>query len=132
MNPWVLLGAATAVVAGAAYSYHLGYERALDKAQADQLAAVQRAITQYQEREAQDREIEAAWADRAQQRRVEYRTIYREVARYVENRDSNPECFDADGLRIIRRAARGSATAETAGGADGSVPRDAAGAAGRQ
>lgn len=127
MNPWVLLGAAAAIAAGAAYTYHLGYERALDKAQADQLAAVQRAVDQYRQREAQDREIEAAWVEQLQERRIVYRTIDREVTRYVEDRGTDPECFDTDGLRIVRAAARGDAPAPPARGADGRVPDGAAG-----
>jgi len=111
----------------AGLSFFKGVHYANTKAQAAQVASVKRAIDQYRQMEAQDQQIAAAWEKQRSAQLAEAKSVDKQVNRYVESRHSDPECFDARGLRVIARIASGHPETNDSGQPQGQVPRDAAG-----
>lgn len=119
------IAAATGVMA-----YRSGYDAAVLKAQAEQAKHLREAIRQADEIAAQDREIYAAGD--ARQARIEtvFRTLDREVIRYVQTHADAADCLDGYGMRLWSAANAGRAPTVSGDGAQpGALPGGAAAAA---
>lgn len=98
---YLALGALLAFLAAVGYAYHAGKQAGLEKAELDaRRAAAQAAKTQRAIAEASEIEQERI--------RVVYRTIRKDVVRYVETHPA-VECLDTQGVELINRAAKGDA-----------------------
>lgn len=90
------------------------------RADAQRVSAVERAIEQAQAIATQDAELLTNHETRATATETRFRTIHREVIRYVQNHPQPVDCLDADGLRIWSDANTG-ASAPAAAAPDDSV-----------
>jgi len=115
-----------AVLGALWYAYSFGYSVAEARAAADQVEAVRRALLQAEQIQSQNDELADAYERQSAQGREHARVITREVIKYVESHPDNPECFDADGLRILNEAGAGKA-AETPGKSPAEMSGDIAG-----
>lgn len=115
------IAAATGVMA-----YRSGYDAAVLKAQAEQAKHLRNAIRQADEIAAQDREIITAGDARVARVETVFRTLDREVIRYVKKHPLATDCLDADGLRLWASLNAGDADALAAG--DGADPASLPGA----
>lgn len=107
-------------------AYGLGRVHANNACAAQTLAAVERAIAQAEQLAREDAEILRADIERQERVRTRFRTITREVVRYVETHPDRRECLDADGLRVWNAANAGD-FAPAAGGVRAGMPGAAAG-----
>lgn len=89
------------------HGYSVSSAKAAEAAERARHEAVARALAQYKAMEKENRAIVEAWEERQREREVVYKTRTKEVIRYVEKRGTDPECFDARGLQLIRSAAHG-------------------------
>lgn len=130
MSPMLEVAAAVAllaIIAGGAYLK--GAKDARLEAEAERLAAVQRAIRQASEQAAIDAEILRAAGERQQANETRSRTIIKTVVKHVQSApDHYRDCrLDACGMCLARSAADGSDGASCPCTADAPLP--AAGAA---
>lgn len=77
------------------------------KCDAERLEAVARAIEQAAEQSRQDGEILTHHETRVAATQTRFRTLTREVIRYVQARPDPVDCLDADGLRLWAAANAG-------------------------
>lgn len=122
MIPYRIIGGALAVVMVGSGGVYLGYQWASGDAAQERARAVRRAIEQDQERQAQNKEVVDAWASQAREKNIVYRTIRKEVVKYVDKHPDR-ECLEPDAVRLLNAAARGD-RAELPTGAGTDVPRE--------
>jgi len=142
-RPWLLLALFGLLVVVGAAGYRQGHKAATTQAQAEQAAHLRNAIAEQAahlrnaiaEAEAiaaQDREIYAAGDARVARVDTVFRTIDREVVRYVHTHPLATDCLDADGLRLWAAANAGDVEDAAGDSGDaGPLPGDAAGTEGR-
>jgi hypothetical protein len=90
-----------------------GWQVATWRADAQRVDSVERAIAQAAEIAEQDADILRHAQGRAVATETRFRTINREVVRYVQNHSEPVDCLDADGLRLWRDANTGAAEADS-------------------
>lgn len=92
---YLIAAAVVALVSGLA-----GWTVAGWRCDAARLASVARAVDQAEALAAQDREVLTAGAAQAVRTETVFRTLDREVVRYVQTPAADRPCLDADGLRL--------------------------------
>jgi len=103
--------------------YGAGYKQAFERCELERLEAVERALAQRESLEAENQQIEEAYHDQAEQTRVVYKTIYREVAAAP----ASPDCsVEPERMRLLVRALRPGATPEDTGKPESPVSRSTA------
>lgn len=107
-SPYLWAGIAALVVSALVSAYLLGSRHANDACAAAQLEAVQRAIEQANQQALEDAEVLRGHVEIQERTRTEFKTISREVIRYVETHPNRVQCLDADGLRLWNAANAGS------------------------
>lgn len=111
---WLLYGAPALVVLMLAVywrGYTSGAAREVDRQATAQLASVKQALRTQDALRARNDAIASTELSEAAARRVVYRTIDREVIRYVAS-TAVAQCADDAGLRLIHAAARGELPAD--------------------
>jgi len=83
--------------------FSFGWWNASNRCEAKKLQAVERAIEQAQEMQAEIDLIENDYIDRNEKVKKIYRIIDREVIKYVKSRD-DVQCLDADGVLLWNNA----------------------------
>jgi hypothetical protein len=120
-SPYLWAWIAALLIAALVSAYLLGSRHANDACAAAQLEAVQRAIEQANQQAREDAEVLRSHLEIRERIRTQYKTITREVVRYVETHPDRVQCLDTDGLRLWNAANAGSS--ETiAGGVRPTVP----------
>lgn len=114
-NPKILLPIiGMLIMAGA---YYVGYRHARANCEADKKAAVEAALKDYQHRQNVANQIASELEARDRQIEVVYRTIEKEVVKYVESHKNLEQCtLDDDGLRLWNRANAGRLRDESGSG----------------
>lgn len=106
---WAAL--ATVLAGAMAAGFYAGHKVAVNAAKSEQLKAVEHAIEQAERIASENAEIEQAQVITQTKIRTVYRTLTKEVVKYVETHPDTAECLDADGLRIWNRANQGTTAA---------------------
>lgn len=96
----VLQAALLSMLLGLLAGFGGGWNVAAWRADSEKLDAVARAIRQADSLAAQDREVLVAHETGAERIRTVYRSLKKEVIRYVALHHDDPDCLDADGLRV--------------------------------
>ena len=106
----IYAGLAAALLGAVWFVYDLGWDNAMNKAQADQVVAIEKAIA---EQKAKQDAVNDVGADNENQRvrtEIKFRTITKEVIKYVQTHPDDVECLDADGVRIWNEAGQSTTT----------------------
>ncbi len=86
--------------------YRFGYTNAMTKAQAEQVEAIRTALEGVEAKRVADADAVDTVSVKKAKAKVEYRTITKEVIKYVQTNDS-VECLNNDGVFIWRTASQG-------------------------
>lgn len=104
MNPVIYAAVTALVLAGVAFA---GYRLADANCEAAKAEAVQRSIEQFNAQAAQDAELAATSAQKAEQTREKTKIVIREVVRHVKDHPAPAACnFDTQRMCLLRASAR--------------------------
>ena len=118
-----IIGIALLLLGGSsAWAYQKGYTKAMNKASADNAAVVNEAVNKYKDEVAKRQVVEKKLLETQGKREVEYRTITKEVIKYVQV-TPDVQCFNDDGVRLIKDIAAGRALPKTKPGTGNEMPR---------
>lgn len=104
---WMIAGGLLALIAVAVGADRHGYNRAMDRADAEQAEAVQAALDARDDRQREQAAIARQVVTTESEIVEQGETLEREAREYARDAD-NPVCFDDDRLRRVRAAIRGS------------------------
>jgi hypothetical protein len=110
MNKWFIIAGLLSLIAVAVGGDRHGYNRAMDKAEAEQAEAIREALEVRDLRQRQQAAIARRVISTESEIQEQGEALQREAREYARDSD-NPVCFDGERLRRVRSAIRGSSAA---------------------